>query len=678
MDSPSIPARIGPYDVERLLYRGATGAVYLSRRGGSEPIVLVARSLGASGLPATEHEETGARTLRAARAALALAHPGIVRVLDFGEDEEGLYLVYERPEGHGLGGYVDAGIPLPAATVLEIGRQAGAALGVAHGVGLAHGDVRPAHLFLDDQGHASLVGFGLTPEGSAVPLREDALEAPPDFTAPERIAGRPADARSDLFSLAATLYSLLAGRTPFGGESASSTLYRIVNDPPRSLRGTAPDLPPALDAFFSRALAKDPVARFPDADSFCAALAELSATPLPRGPLPALPRDESSVPAHEEISPPPGPGDRARGAARPRHGAARRVLAALAGLLVALALALGVWWVPAWLGVDPFAARRRGVEDQLERLLGPVGRAIRWTVPERRIRVITEPPGLELAVAGNARLEGSDEIAFVPEAAGSFTVRVADRCMEGEAALDTHTVLDVIRIDASPRAVELDVTTEPPGAELAIDGDRHAGVTPVRITLPACRSHELLLSAEGRTPRRVALAAEASPEAWRSALRAIGLEPVPKGELAVPAAPAGFNVDVYARRGEGLVRLARAGESISLDPGPQHLLLRDPAVLFEREVRVDVAAGEQATLPVDYPALGQLSVRVVPPGGPVLVRRGRGPEIEIGATALAPRALVAGRYTVILIHPGSGARATRTVEIRAGETAEVRVGSNEW
>lgn len=676
MESPSVPARIGPYDIERLLYRGATGAVYLARREGGEAPVLVARSHGGSGLPAAEHEETGARTLRTARAALGFSHPAAARVVDYAEDEEGPYLVYERPSGQGLGGFADAGVAMAAGRVLDLGLQVAAALGAAHRSGLAHGDVRPAHLFVDESGNATLLGFGLTPEGPTMPLREEVPAAPCDFTAPERIAGRSPDARSDLFSLAATLYTLLAGKTPFGGESASSVLYRIVNDPPRPLRATAPDLPPALDAFFARALAKEPSARFPDAASFSATLEELATLPLERGPLPVLPVEERHATAGE-VLPPPEPDRRGRRAV-PRRRRRPRGLAALAGLLAALVLALALWWVPAWLGVDPFAARRRGVEDQLERMLGPVGRAIRWTEPERRMRVMTKPAGLELAVEGSARLVAKDEVAFVPGASGSFTVRVTDRCYEGAAAFDPRQAADAVRIDASPRSAALEVSSVPPGAQVTIDGTPQAGTTPLRLTLPLCREHELLLAAEGRTPRRVMLAAEGMPEDWRAAVHAIALDPAPKGRIAVPRAPAGFGVQVYARREGGLVPIGRAGETLILDPGRVRLVLRDPAILYEEELEIDVTAGDQARLPVDYPSVGRLAVRVVPPGGPILVRRGRGPEIEIGASAIAPRALVVGRYAVILVHPGTGARVTRNVEIRDGQTSEVRVGSNEW
>ncbi|MBP1611707.1 MAG: hypothetical protein H6Q01_370, partial [Acidobacteria bacterium] len=104
----------------------------------------------------------------------------------------------------------------------------------------------------------------------------------------------------------------------------------------------------------------------------------------------------------------------------------------------------------------------------------------------------------------------------------------------------------------------------------------------------------------------------------------------------------------------------------------------DPNAFYEQELEVDLAEGGRMTLPVRYPSLGWLSVRAVPPGGAVRVRRGRGPEVSLGETAIARRPLAAGEYTVILVHPGTGARTTRTVQVRPGETAEVRVGSNEW
>jgi hypothetical protein len=668
--------RIGPYDVLELCYRAATGGVYLVRRPGSDAPVLAARARVSSGLPSAEIEETGARAVRGVRAALSFTHPGAARVVDAGEDERGAFVAWERPLGTRLDAFTERGLPLPAGNVVEIGCRLASVLGAAHRAGLVHGDLRPAHVAVAGDGSLQLVGFGLPSEGAMPSLREEESRAAPDFLAPEQVAGCAPDARSDLFSLAAVLFALATGRTPFAGASPSSVLYRIVNDPPRPLREIAPELPPALDDFFARALAKDPAGRFPDAAEFERALAELTDLPLPRGAIeppaaePLRPAAEATAP---RVEPPAGTASRTGTA---RHGA--RPLAILGGIALALLAAALVWIVPYRLGTDPFASRRRGVEDQLERALGPLGRALRTTEPERRLAVETDPAGLEWVVQGAARRDAEGRLAFLASSDAPVTLRVEDGCRDGSATIVPRSAPERIVIGTAPRREELAVASDPAGAEVLVDGTVQAQRTPTRLMLERCREHAIELRSEGRTSRTVTLSGGDDVAAWRAALASVALSPLPKGWVVVPPAPAGLEIELLARKEGGLTRLGRAGETIELDPGPWRLVIRDPGALYEQELEVDLAEGARTTLPVRYPSLGWLSVRAVPPGGPVWVRRGRGPEVSLGETAIAKRPLAAGEYTVILVHPGTGARATRTVRVRAGETAEVRVESNAW
>ncbi len=670
-------ARIGSCEVLELAYRAATGGVYLARRPGSDAPVLVARPRQPSGLPSDEHEETAARAARGLQGALAFQHPGAARVVEAGEDDGGAFVAWLRPPGTRLDAFTARGLALPAGHVVEIGRRLAQVLGAAHRAGLVHGDLRPSHVVLADDGSLQLVGFGLAPGGAAPSLREDASFAPADFLAPEQVAGRAPDPRSDLFSLAALLYALASGRTPFGGESPSSVLYRIVNEPPRPLREWTPELPPALDVFFARALEKDPEARYADAAAFERALAELADLPLPRDPI--------VPPAGEPMRPAPdiGADDERPPASRDTPRAARvrrrsRPLAILAGLAAALFVTILLWVVPYRLGVDPFAARRRGVEDQFERALGPLGRALRTTEPERRLAVETEPAGLAWVVEGGARRDEQGLLAWFPNATAPIELRVDDPCRDGAARFAPSSAPERLVIATAPRREEFPLATDPAGAEVLIDGTAQPERTPTRLVLERCRGHLLELRSPGRSARTVTLDAGEAVETWRAALASVVLSPLPKGWVVVPPAPPGLAVELLARSEGGLTRLGVGGETIELDPGRWRLVLRAPGALFEQELDVELAEGARTTLPVRYPSLGWLSVRAAPPGGPVLVRRGGGPEVGLGDAAIAKHPLVAGEYTVILVHPGTGARTTRTVRVRAGETTEIRVGSNEW
>jgi serine/threonine-protein kinase len=107
----------------------------------------------------------------------------------------------------------------------------------------------------------------------------------PSFMSPEQLAGKRIDGRSDLFSLAVTLYQLLTGRLPFEGESMAQLMFKIANEPPHDIRSVKPDIPDGIVAFLERALAKDPERRFQTGEEFGGALrASVAAEPAVPAP----------------------------------------------------------------------------------------------------------------------------------------------------------------------------------------------------------------------------------------------------------------------------------------------------------------------------------------------------------------------------------------------------------
>ena len=149
--------------------------------------------------------------------------------------------------------------------------QAAAGLDAAHARGLIHRDVKPANILIDDRDgaeHAYLSDFGLTKQvgSSAAELTATGQwVGTVDYIAPEQVLGHHVDARADVYALGCVLYTALTGNVPFERPSAIATVFAHVNDPPPSLREALPDVPSALDAVVTRALAKDPDDRFQSA-----------------------------------------------------------------------------------------------------------------------------------------------------------------------------------------------------------------------------------------------------------------------------------------------------------------------------------------------------------------------------------------------------------------------------
>jgi serine/threonine-protein kinase len=683
MPSPDVPTIIGRFEIVERIGRGAVGQVYLAKDPTLGRHVAIKTLSSLSGLPPAEQEEARARFLREARSAAALSHRNIVTVYDVGEQNEVPYIAMEYLEGTTLDRHTGRGHLLPPQKVLEIGIQAALALDTAHGAGIVHRDIKPSNLVLLRDGTLKVTDFGLAKEQQTALTSDQTLLGTPNYMSPEQVAGRPLDGRTDLFSLAVTLYELLAGVRPFPGGTVSSVLYRIVNEPPVSLSQAQPELPAPLERFLDRALAKDPEARPATGAEFARELAELLEQ------MGGLPRDLTLPPPSAPHAPPPstanGSTEVERSAARKpprRRRRGRLALVLLAGLVALVAVG---WTLPLWAAWDPLGERRRPVEDWLSEHLGGVGRMVRLTAPVADVRVATEPPGLPVeirsgpaswpedgAATGNAR-----QIVVPARLDEPVTLAVADPegCWVGQATLAAGAPPESVTLEAERRQVELEVSSEPSGAAVKVDGQLVASVTPTTVELAACQAHTLELGKVGFTDAVVELAAGATSEAWREKVAAVRLPPPAEGRLSVPGAS--FPVGVYlAGRG----RLGAAGNSWSLPPGRKTVTLVADEVFFRERVTVDVPTGGSVRLPVTYPALARLNVRTVPAGAAVTVEplsRPAAKAREVGATPVNGLSLVAGDYAVRVVHPERGT-VREEITIEAGETETVAIGQGGW
>jgi serine/threonine-protein kinase len=265
--------RLGRYQLEREIGRGAMGIVYLGRDTAINRLVAIKAIPLASEFSEAELVEARSRFFREAETAGRLNHPNIVTIYDVGEERGLAYIAMEYLKGKHLSDYARADNLLEPRKVLEIIGRTAEALGFAHKQQVVHRDIKPANLMYDpstdvlkitDFGIARLTGSGSTRTGIVL--------GTPSFMSPEQLEGRTVTGHSDLFSLGVSLFQLLTGQLPFTADSMTGLMQQIAEAPHPPLRAYRPDLPACVENIIDRALAKNPDDRFDTGAQMAAAL----------------------------------------------------------------------------------------------------------------------------------------------------------------------------------------------------------------------------------------------------------------------------------------------------------------------------------------------------------------------------------------------------------------------
>ncbi len=160
-----------------------------------------------------------------------------------------------------------------AAKRTEAGESVAEALGYAHTQGVVHRDVKPANIMYHlETDTLKVTDFGIARLTDSSKTKTGMVLGTPSFMSPEQLAGKKIEGRSDLFSLAVSLYQLLSGKLPFEGESMAQLMFKIAGEPSTDILTVNPSVPAGLVAFLERALAKNPDDRFQTGAEFAAAL----------------------------------------------------------------------------------------------------------------------------------------------------------------------------------------------------------------------------------------------------------------------------------------------------------------------------------------------------------------------------------------------------------------------
>jgi eukaryotic-like serine/threonine-protein kinase len=211
------------------------------------------------------------RFQREAQAAAGLQHPNVVGIFDRGAFDGTYFIAMEYVDGPSLKDLVKGGMDPKDA--INYTRQILNAARFAHRKGIVHRDLKPQNVLIDGEGRARVADFGIARAGENSDITATgSVMGTAQYISPEQAQGKPTTPRSDIYSIGVILYEELTGRVPFEGDSAVAVALKQVSEAPHRPSAINPNVPPALDAVVMRALAKDPDARFRDADAFLKAL----------------------------------------------------------------------------------------------------------------------------------------------------------------------------------------------------------------------------------------------------------------------------------------------------------------------------------------------------------------------------------------------------------------------
>jgi serine/threonine protein kinase len=545
--------KIGRYEVLERVGRGGMGALYR----GHDPVLDRDVAIKLMHGDFSDDENARPRFFREARAAARLQHRNIVTIFEFAEEDGVPYIVMEFLRGRSLAARMTASPPLTLIEKIDIVDQLCTGLGFAHARGVIHRDVKPANVWLQDDGTVRLLDFGIAILTAATMTRGGESMGSASYMSPEQIEGHTVDGRADTFSAGVVLYELLAGRRPFAGDSPTAVMMQILSAEPRPITEVAPDLPPPLIAAVERALQKSPDKRYARADDFASELRLIRQSLLASDSLVSATSTGLTVP-HTPVG--RAIGGRASGKRRFLPGD----LSTTRGPGIVNAIA------PTY---DALVARVRELTD---------GR--RWVLPVGGVAIAVVLLGIVMWMTRATHATGpAGPGATVAEA------RALPAADEGTRARPTSSGA------AAPTVPTVKVVTDPPGAFVTLDG-RSLGTTPVSIPVQSKGPIRLRVAKPGFMNADVTLSAEQI----RAGAATFALTPATQVTLHVEG-----DYDFEVREGQS-VKSAMARRHDIEFVGRHAVRLVAPEYFLDYTLRVDPSEGR--VVQRKAPELGLLKV----------------------------------------------------------------------
>jgi serine/threonine-protein kinase len=261
-DGPGRP-RLGRYEIQAELGKGAMGAVYLGKDPKISRTVAIKTMALSQEFENDELIKVKQRFFREAETAGRLTHPNIVTIFDADEEHDLAYIAMEYLKGDDLRNHIKTETLLPVKQVLSIIRRAADAIDYAHKNNVVHRDIKPANIMWDAKTDTlKITDFGIARITDASKTKTGMILGTPSYMSPEQLAGQKVTGQTDIFSLGIMLFQMVTGQLPFTGDSMTTLMFKIANQKHPNAETINPDVPRCVSIIINRAMEKDTNKRY--------------------------------------------------------------------------------------------------------------------------------------------------------------------------------------------------------------------------------------------------------------------------------------------------------------------------------------------------------------------------------------------------------------------------------